>query len=145
MLHLRPPRLEDLPSIEALLLRAELPPAGLRDQFPGAYVLAEEDSTLLGLAGLERYGRVGLLRSVAVEPRARARGVGRALVEERDGWARGAGLQAVYLLTLGAAGYFPRLGFSVLARRLAPAEIVASPQFSEICPASAICMVWRPR
>jgi len=67
-------------------------------------------------------------------------GIGQALVRDRLGWAERAGLQAIYLLTTTAAGYFPKLGFVPVERAAVPAEIRASGEFSNVCPSSAVVM-----
>jgi arsenate reductase len=134
---------EDAGAVSRLLAQAELPAAGLLDQFPAAYALARRGGEVAGVAGLETYGSVGLLRSVAVVPTLRRSGVGRALVADRLAAARARGLTAVYLLTTTAAGYFEKLGFAPTPREGAPAELAASPELSGACPTSATCMVLR--
>ncbi|MDC0681033.1 hypothetical protein [Sorangium atrum] len=56
----------DLDVVRELLAQSELPTTGLLDQFPAAYVVMRRGLELVGVAGLEMYGRAGLLRSVAV-------------------------------------------------------------------------------
>jgi amino-acid N-acetyltransferase len=136
---------DDAESVRRLLVQAELPTAGLLDQFPAGYALARRGVEVVGVAGLETYGAVGLLRSVAVAPALRSCGVGRALVEDRLAAARARGLVAIYILTMSAADYFKSFGFSPAAREDAPADLAASPEFARACPASATCMRLRPR
>ena len=141
--HIRPAQPHDLAAVEALLRRADLPPDGLDHQFGHAYAVAEAEGRIVGVAGIEVYGEAGLLRSVAVEPEWRGRGVGEALARERLAWAEARGLEKVYLLTSTAAGYFPRLGFAPVARDEVPEAVRGSLQFSSVCPASAAVMVLR--
>jgi amino-acid N-acetyltransferase len=110
------------------------------DQFPGAYALARCGARVIGVAGLEAYGAVGLLRSVAVDTEVRRSGLGSALVADRLDAARATGLEAVYLLTTSASEYFRRFGFVAASREGAPARLAASPEFSDACPASAVCL-----
>jgi amino-acid N-acetyltransferase len=140
---LRPARAEDLPAAGALLERCALPVAGLADQFPARYVVADH-AGVVGLAGLEVHGGHGLLRSVAVEPAARAQGLGRALVEDRLAHARALGLASVFLLTTTAPGFFAGLGFAPCERDRVPAALRATPEFAGVCPSTAACMVWTP-
>jgi arsenate reductase len=142
---LQPAAPDDVEAVRRLLAQAELPSAGLEDQFPAAYVLARRGGEIVGVAGLETYGTYGLLRSVAVAPSLRRGGTGRALLADRLAVAHAKGLDATYLLTTTAADYFQRLGFSAAPREEAPAEIAASPEFAGVCPASATCMVLRLR
>lgn len=126
--------------MEELLAAAELPRDGLPDQFPESYAVAEAGGALIGSAGIERHGADGLLRSVAVAPAWRGRGLGERLVRERLAWAGMQGLRTIYLLTTTAPAYFPRLGFRSAERAGVPAAVQASREFSSICPASAAVM-----
>ena len=53
------------------------------------------------------------------------------------------GLEGVYLLTATAAQWFFRLGFERVARPIARAELLATPEFVDACPASADCLLVR--
>ena len=128
--------------VRGLLTAAGLPLDGLSDQFPSAYVIAHDRGSIVGAAGLETYGNVGLLRSVAVAEAVRSRGVGRQLIENRLQSARAAGLSSVFLLTTTAAAYFERLGFLRTDRREVPAALSRAPEFAFACPASATCLVF---
>jgi amino-acid N-acetyltransferase len=129
----------DLESVTRLLASAELPTAGVADAFPG-FVVAELAGELVGVAGLEIHGRDGVLRSVAVAPALRHRGLGVLLTERVLQDARRAGLRRVYLLTTTAADYFPRYGFRRIAREAASPDVQRSVEFREACPASAVAM-----
>ncbi|WP_295817888.1 arsenic resistance N-acetyltransferase ArsN2 [uncultured Deinococcus sp.] len=120
--------------LEALLAGLNLPTAGLDGT--ELWVASDHDA-LLGVAGLEVHGTVGLLRSVAVSPVARSRGIAAGLVSHVIGQARAQGLSDLYLLTTTAAAYFPRFGFRPLARAASPADLNASREFQDACPASA--------
>jgi N-acetylglutamate synthase-like GNAT family acetyltransferase len=133
----------DLDALRRLLALAELPEAGFLDHFPAAYAVARRGPEIVGVAGLETHGRVGLLRSVAVAPGLRGHGIGRALVADRIRAARSGALEAIYLLTTTAAGYFQAAGFVPAPREDAPAELATSPEFAGACPASAACLVLR--
>jgi amino-acid N-acetyltransferase len=137
MIEIRSARADDRDAVDALLRRAELPPDGLDEQFGDAYAVAEDAGRIVGAAGVEVYGRCGLLRSVAVDADARGRGVGERLTRERLAWARARGLRTVYLMTNTAAGYFPRIGFAPVARDEVPEEVRRSLQFAAVCPSTA--------
>ena len=138
--HLRPARADDLTAVHGLLAASKLPLEGVEDQFGGHYVVAEHGSEVVGVAGIERHGPHGLLRSVAVAPESRLGGVGTALVLDRLHWAEEAGIQSVHLLTTDAARYFHRHGFRAVARESAPPEIQRSREFSETCVSTARLM-----
>ncbi|MCI0452518.1 MAG: GNAT family N-acetyltransferase [Candidatus Latescibacteria bacterium] len=76
---LRTARASDLSAVGALLSTCTLPEEGVGDQFGDNYVIAERGGEVVGVAGIERHGAYGLLRSVAVAPEWRRSGVGAAL------------------------------------------------------------------
>ena len=92
---------------------------------------------LAGVVGLELYGSVGLLRSLAVADSSRGRGLGQALVAHAEKVAARSGVRTLYLLTTTAADFFSRLGYARAPRESAPAAIAATTQFTGVCPASA--------
>jgi len=110
----------DLPAVERLLAATGLPAAAV--------------------AGLEVCCDNALLRSVAVQPAWRRHGLGQALVRRVVCGAEERGLRALYLLTMTAEHYFPRLGFAPVARDAVPAEIAATLEFRSACPAAAVAM-----
>ena len=130
----------DLPSVLVLLGAAGLPTAGVADRFPDGYAVVRVGSEIIATAGLELYGRVGLLRSVAVAEAWRGRGLAERLVDDRVRAARAVDLEALYLLTTTAVNYFKRHKFREASRDRVPAELHASSEFASICPASAVCL-----
>ncbi len=136
---LRPAVREDLPAVERLLAAADLPLAGVADALP-TFVVAESEGTLVGVAGLEVCCDDALLRSVAVAPAWRSRGLGRALVHRVIADAEARGIRALYLLTTTAERYFPSFGFREVARDAVPADVRATEEFRSACPASATVM-----
>ena len=137
--NLRPARTGDLAAIEQLLTGANLPLAGVSETLPG-FVVAEHDGTIVGTAALEVCCDNALLRSVAVAPEWRSRGLGRALVTRVIADAEARGLRALYLLTTTAEQYFPSFGFHQVARDEVPADLRQTEEFKGACPASAIVM-----
>ncbi|HYC50362.1 MAG TPA: arsenic resistance N-acetyltransferase ArsN2 [Gemmatimonadaceae bacterium] len=130
---------EDLPAIEALLTASELPTAGVRDEVC-SFLVAEADMQVVGVVGMERRGRYGLLRSTAVAPEWRGRRVAKQLVERIIAAAEAHGVNALYLLTTTADRYFPSFGFATTTREVVPEDIKESEEFREACPASATVM-----
>jgi len=135
----RPATAADLPAIERLLTANDLPLAGVREAL-GTFMVAEADTQLVGVAGLEVCCDDALLRSVAVQPEWRARGVGRELVMRTIADAESRGLRALYLLTTSAERYFPSFGFRTITRDDVPAPVRATEEFTSACPASATVM-----
>jgi amino-acid N-acetyltransferase len=136
---IRPAEPRDLPSVERLLTDSDLPLAGVRDNF-GDFVVAEADGEIVGVAGLEVCCDDALLRSVAVRPEWRTRGVGRALVTRAISDAEARGIRALYLLTTTAEHYFPSFGFKKIERSDVPDAVRATHEFTVACPASAAVM-----
>jgi amino-acid N-acetyltransferase len=132
-------RPDELPAIRRLLAACGLPHDDFQDDAV-TFLVAREGKDLAGVAGLESLGTLGLLRSVAVSPARRDKGVARALCNAVLDHARGTGVQRVFLLTAGAERYFDRLGFAVTGRDALPAEIRATSEFRVACPQTAIAM-----
>ena len=139
---IRSARTEDLTAVVALLGDAKLPTEGVAESFEH-FVVAERDGAITGVAGLEVYGDVGLLRSVAVAATERGRGLGGALTEAILARARELALAEVYLLTETAADFFPRHGFERIDRAAAAPAVRASAEFTTLCATSSIAMVRR--
>ena len=129
----------DHEAIATLLRDLQLPTDGVSEWLDQFWV-AEHQRQVVGVAGMERYGDSGLLRSVAVARAWRGTGVGRTLVDRVLEEGRTAGVREVYLLTTTAEHYFPRLGFVCVDRDTVPAALHASAEFTGACPASAIAM-----
>jgi len=129
----------DLAEVERLLDGAGLPLAGVRESL-GDFVVAEAEGGIVGVIGLERCGDSALLRSAAVDPAWRSRGLGRSLVERIVADANRRNLRALYLLTTTAERYFANLGFTHTTRDAVPDSVRATAEFQGACPASATVM-----
>jgi amino-acid N-acetyltransferase len=129
----------DLAGIEHLLSASNLPLEGVRDALE-SFVVAEADGALVGVAGLEVCCEHALLRSVAVSPAWRSKGLGRALVTRVVADAEARGIRALYLLTTTAEQYFPSFGFERITRDEVPADVQTTGEFKSVCPASATVM-----
>lgn len=123
----------------ALLRDEDLPVDGVHPDLEGFHVV-EESGRVIGVAGLERYGESGLLRSVAVARGRRGSGLGACLTRAVLAEAVADGLDGVYALTTTAAGYFPRLGFEEIDRGAVPESVRASSEFKTHCPSSAVAL-----
>ncbi|QCO14328.1 GNAT family N-acetyltransferase [Azospirillum brasilense] len=129
----------ELPALAALLAIEGLPNQDIADAGRRFWRVDDPDG-LLGYGGLEVYGRDGLLRSVVVPPERRGKGDGHAVVDALSREALALGLERLWLLTIGAAGFFERIGFTRAERGDAPPDIRASAQFAGLCPGSAVCL-----
>jgi amino-acid N-acetyltransferase len=123
----------------ALLAEAGLPDGGLADHLATTLVALQGDQ-VVGSAALELYGAAALLRSVAVADAQRNQGIGSRLLDHAMALARQHGVQRLYLLTERAAGYFARRGFRPISRAEVEPAVLASLEFTTVCPASAQAM-----
>lgn len=131
----------DHDAVSALLSASKLATLDSSSQFGPQYVIANDSKgRLVGVAGLEVYGTVALLRSVAVTPSFRSQGLGRQLTQDRLRWAIEHGVSAIYLLTTDASSYWRRHGFSEIGRDEVPHSIRSTAQWNGGCSASAIAM-----
>src|SRR5262249_52263902 len=126
-------------SVLTLLARHKLPPDGLREHLD-TIVVARYADRVVGSAALEIYKEGALLRSVAVAPELRGRGVGMRLSEAAIALGESLQMPAIYLLTTTADAYFPKLGFERIERDAVPETVRASVEFTDACPSSAIVM-----
>ena len=126
--------------VAALLAAAQLAVSDLRTSRSLNLLGVRDGGRLVGVVGIEVYGEVGLLRSLAVESAHRDAGLGTSLVADAETWAAGHGVKTLYLLTTTAAGFFAGLGYVPAPRSDAPAAIAATAQFAGLCPASSTFM-----
>ena len=99
------------------------------------------ENELVGTGGLEIYGQYALLRSLAVKIDVRDLSLGSFITKDLISQARKKSLKAIYLLTETAQGFFAIKGFKDTARDKVPDNVRMSSEFSNVCPASAACMV----
>lgn len=136
---IEPAQLADTKAVIALLEQGQLLTEDLPTGLPD-FVIAKYEGTPVGVAGLERFGPVGLLRSVAVDPHHQGKQIAAQLVGRLLDAAQASSLQEVYLITNTADLYFERQGFQTVNRQEVPAAIQQTQQFSDLCPSSAIVM-----
>ena len=130
---------KDLDAIVSLLNRCKLPSNDLNEHL-NHFIVAKEGDRLIGCVGLEPEGP--LLRSLAVDPDHRGRGVARELCARLLAHARQKGAHEIYLLTDTASKFFDTAGFQRKDRKEAPERIAKHKQFTELCPSSAVLM-WK--
>jgi len=129
----------DYESVVSLLKSVGLPTEDLNVKLPD-FLLAFVDEKLVGSAGVEVNGTVGLLRSVAVQEDFRNYKIAGRLVNDLSNQVRLKGVKELYLITTTADGYFEKQGYERVERAAVPTEIAQSEQFSSLCPSSAVIM-----
>jgi N-acetylglutamate synthase-like GNAT family acetyltransferase len=130
---------EDLIPIRALLERSGLPTSDLESARPD-FAVIREHGMLIAAGALQRFGSAALLRSLAVAPDRRGRGLGKTVVSELERLARAQQISRLILLTQTAAEFFARQGYQVIERSSAPQEVQRSDEFRSLCPSTATCM-----
>jgi amino-acid N-acetyltransferase len=130
----------DVKRIRALREAQDLPTSDLSNSAPQFLVVCDESDQIIGVGGLQWFGKTALLRSVVVAPNARGRGLGQSLVQALERAARDGKAAQLVLLTLTAESFFEREGYRVIDRSSVPGDVQASEEFKSLCPASAICM-----
>jgi amino-acid N-acetyltransferase len=133
----------DEAEVKELLSDAGLPTADLTARHMEHFFVWNSDEKLDGVVGLEIYGDVALLRSLAVRADKRGEGIGSRLAKHAEGYARELGVRSLFLLTLTAEPFFRNRGYARVSREQAPAAIKATSEFAGVCPASSIFMVKR--
>lgn len=128
-----------LDEIKNLLASYDLPYDDI-DEHIYNFLIAVQETNLVGVVGLEVYSDNALFRSLAVDEAFRSNGVGYALLTAILERAKKLNVQTVYLLTMTAGKYFRKYGFITINRSTVPEAILNTKEFSSLCPISAVCM-----
>jgi N-acetylglutamate synthase-like GNAT family acetyltransferase len=126
--------------VKELLAKCSLPTSDITSSYLEDFFGCGPERAPEGVVGLELYGAVGLLRSLAVSERCRGLGYGKALVAQAERHAQAKGAKELYLLTTTAERFFERLGYTRAPREAAPEAIRQTREFSGLCPASSAFM-----
>ena len=127
----------ELDDIVPLLADCGLPVADISAARTPQFFGIRAESSLVAVIGLEVFGAVALLRSLAVSPAHRGHGLAQQLVAFAEQLAASRGVGTLFLLTTTAPAFFDKLGFAPASRSAAPPAIQATQQFSGLCPASS--------
>jgi amino-acid N-acetyltransferase len=128
-------------SVKRLLNAANLNSSDLTPEHMKQFFGTGAKENLDGVVGLELFGTIGLLRSLAVVSSRRRTGLGSRLVAQAEDYARNHGIKSLYLLTDTAEAFFTHRGYRRLGRDEAPHAIRETREFSEICPVSSVFMI----
>src|SRR5436189_3882412 len=109
----------DFSGIDALLRGARLPSSGVTEHLD-TFVVFESGGSVAGVGGLDICGSHALLRSLAVAPALRGRGIAASICDRLEAMAANRGVEQLYLLTETADRYFMKRGYAVTARSEAP-------------------------
>ena len=132
----------DVASIERVLTDCGLPTGGIASHMEH-FIVAKAGNDVVGSIGVEVYAGTGLLRSLAVLPSARGKGIGKELCSRAIAHAHREHVDELYLLTTTANGFLAKRGFKTIERTDAPASMQSTIEFKTFCPKSAVCMKMR--
>ena len=137
---IRPAQASDLAVAKAWLSVEGLPIDDLTVDHMDAFIVATQTGESVGMIGLEKFGNVGLLRSLVVDEADRGAGLGARLVAELELRACSEHIDELWLLTIDADPFFARHGYVVADRDDAPNAIRSTAEFSDLCPGDAVLM-----
>ncbi len=130
---------EKVSEVLALLTSANLPISDIGENV--TLFSLETSEEIIGTAGLEILGNIGLLRSVSVVENQQSNGYGHLIVQNLEMYAKTQNIKELYLLTTNAKEFFEKkCTYEVIERANVPIEIQNSQQFSSVCPSSAVVM-----
>ncbi|MHA2364744.1 MAG: arsenic resistance N-acetyltransferase ArsN2 [Candidatus Hodarchaeales archaeon] len=119
---------QDFNDVVTLLKEVNLPKEGISDHFHNFFI-AKNDDQLVGVAGLEIYENMGLIRSVAVHPSYQGKGLGKQLVDKVHSHAKANEIEEIYLLTDTADKFFSKLDYKAIPREKADPLVQQSTEF----------------
>ncbi|HZS05857.1 MAG TPA: GNAT family N-acetyltransferase [Blastocatellia bacterium] len=131
---------EAVGEVLALLRETGLPEEGVAEHFDN-FLIARDGPRLTGCIGMERYGDVALLRSLAVVPDRQRDGLGKMLTARLLEDAQSAGVREVILLTTTAKDFFAHhFGFIPTERTQFDDAFSSSPEWHLPHCSAAVCM-----
>jgi N-acetylglutamate synthase-like GNAT family acetyltransferase len=131
----------NLPELLSLLTAVNLPHEGVKEYLDGFLIARDAGGKAVGSVGIERHGRLGLLRSAAVAPGLQRSGLGSRLTASVLKRATEEGIEEVLLLTSTARDFFSkRFGFTEANRSDYDARHAGSPEWELPLCSSAVPM-----
>lgn len=128
----------DIAQIKELLRVTHLPTVGAK-KAADCFLIAD-NGQVIGILGVLYEGEKALLRSFAVSPLYRCKGIGGLLLTAMLQELKTQNIQEVYLLTETAADYFKRIGFGEIARKAMPENLLKESGLDQACPCSSKCL-----
>ena len=132
-------RYNQLLEVKNLLQRCNLPFEDIDAHFDN-YLVGIVDNVIAGTIGFEAYGKIALLRSMAVDIEYRNNGITNSLLRQIIKISKENQIQTLFLLTTSAEDYFLKHGFEMIDRNSLPEVIKTTQEFQNICPDTAVCM-----
>ncbi len=133
----------DKSQIRGLLSACELPTLYLHKHLK-SFMVARAEKKIIGVVGIEVYGRTGLFRSLCVDQTYRGRGIAKMLNKKLLTYARLWKIDRLYLFTWRAEKFASKLGFRKIDKKQIPKTIRSTWQFRKsLSYPSVICMMKR--
>jgi N-acetylglutamate synthase-like GNAT family acetyltransferase len=108
-----------------------LPHEGMEEHLDDFLIAQSGGGKVIGCVGVERHGKIGLLRSAAVLPEYQGQRIGNKLIRQILKQAAGKGVTEVALLTTTAKDYFQdKFGFKEAKRSDYEASLAKSPEWN---------------
>ena len=139
-IEIRPAEASDLTVATAWLSGEGLPTDDLTVDHMDSFIVATRAGKPVGMIGIEKFGDIGLLRSLFVDAVGRGAGLGARLVAALELRARNEHIDELWLLTIDADPFFAQHGYEVTERDDAPNAIRSTAEFSDLCPGDAVLM-----
>lgn len=140
---LTPSATELWPRFVTALRAARLPTEDLAESGQSFFSFSDADGAAVGFGGYLLADGDALLRSIVVLPSQRRRGLGSEILTRLLARAGADAARTAWLLTMDSEAFFARHAFVRRERAEAPPSIAATPQFTSVCPASAVLMCRR--
>jgi amino-acid N-acetyltransferase len=118
----------DKHQIRRLLSECELPTLYIHRHLK-SFMVAKRAKKIVGVIGVEVYGRVGLLRSLCVNQAYRGRGIAKTLHARILAYAQMRKVGRLYVFTLNAEKFASKLGFHKIDKKRIPKSIRSTWQF----------------
>ena len=126
--------------VKQVLETCELPHEDIKASHLHDFWILRDDNEIAGVVGIEPLVRFALLRSLAVLPRHRYKGIATRLTIKAEEYARSQKAEVLYLLTTTAEGFFKKNGYRNADRASVPPLVRETTEFQAVCPESAVCM-----
>jgi amino-acid N-acetyltransferase len=106
-----------------------------------SFMVAKAGKRIVGVIGVEAYGRAGLLRSLCVDKAYRGRGIAKMLTAKILAYAHMRKIDRLYLFTWDAERFVSKLGFHKIDKKRIPKSIRLTWQFRSFSLYPVVCMM----
>jgi len=130
---------ENIPKLKEFLKSLDLVFEDIEEHIEN-FLIIKKNSSIIGCSAVENYEKVGLLRSVGVDPNYQGQGLGKLITNHSIGFAKDLGIKELYLLTDTAKDFFKKFGFEVVSRETVDNQIKQTYEYRKGCPETSNIM-----